>query len=167
MIVSFLFLLNFHVFVSLEWKSYIMFLQGLWTPSHVRAKGGPPAQTYLQQQLCTDIGWNIEDLPGAIDDRDEWRERVREIHASCTIRWWGRWTVLSSTPFNYFYRAKTFLINFLDVLFIGLLLIISSYRLRYQRINTLLRPLHNDILTQRSFTPKRYITQIINNATSY
>ena len=49
-----------------------------WTPSHGRAKVGQPARTYLQQ-LHASIGCSLEDLPGAIDDRDRWRERVREI----------------------------------------------------------------------------------------
>ena len=38
--------------------------------------------TYLQ--LCTDAWFSLEDLPGVMDDRDEWRERVREICTSST-----------------------------------------------------------------------------------
>ena len=36
--------------------------------------------------LCfgQDTGCSLKDLPEAMDDRDEWRERVREIHASGT-----------------------------------------------------------------------------------
>ena len=49
-----------------------------WTSSHGRVNIGRPTRTY-QQQLCVDIGCSLEDLPGAMDDRDEWRERVREI----------------------------------------------------------------------------------------
>ena len=49
----------------------------LWTPSHGRAKAGCPARTYLQQ-LCVDTGCSHEDLPKAMDDREGWRERVRE-----------------------------------------------------------------------------------------
>ena len=52
----------------------------LWTPSHGRAKAGWPARTYIQQ-LCTNTECSIEDLPGAMDDRDGWQERVREIRA--------------------------------------------------------------------------------------
>ena len=47
----------------------------LWTPSHGRAKAGRPTKTYIQQR-CAD---SLEELPGAMDDRDGWRERVREI----------------------------------------------------------------------------------------
>ena len=53
----------------------------LWTPSHSRAEVGRSAKTY-QQQLCSDTGCNLKDLPGEMDDRDEWRERVWEIRTS-------------------------------------------------------------------------------------
>ena len=53
----------------------------LWT--HGRAKAGRPAQTYIQQ-LCEDTGCCPEDLPRAMNDREEWRERVRDIHATST-----------------------------------------------------------------------------------
>ena len=33
------------------------------------------------EQLCIDRGYGLEDFPGAIDDRDEWQERVWEIYA--------------------------------------------------------------------------------------
>ena len=55
----------------------------LWTPSHARAKAGRPARTYIQQ-LCEDTGCSPEDLPGAMNDREEWRERVRDICAGGT-----------------------------------------------------------------------------------
>ena len=35
-----------------------------------------------------DTGYCLEDLPGVMDDRDRWKESVREIHASCAIWWW-------------------------------------------------------------------------------
>ena len=50
----------------------------LWTPSHSRAKAERPARTYIQQR-CVDTGCRPEDLPEAIDDREWWRERVRDI----------------------------------------------------------------------------------------
>ena len=31
-----------------------------------------------------DTGCSLEDQPGAMDYKDEWRKRVREIHASST-----------------------------------------------------------------------------------
>ena len=42
---------------------------------------GQAARTYIQQ-LYADTGCSLEDLPGAVDDRDGWHERVREIYAS-------------------------------------------------------------------------------------
>ena len=55
----------------------------LWTPLHGRAKAGPPARTYIQR-LCEDTGCSREDQPEAMNDREKWRERVRDIHASGT-----------------------------------------------------------------------------------
>ena len=55
-----------------------------WTPSHGRAKAGGPARTYIQQ-LYADTGYSLEDFPESMDDRDWWRERVREIFAERLI----------------------------------------------------------------------------------
>ena len=59
----------------------------LWIPTHGRAKAGRPARSYIQQ-LCEDTGCCPEDLPRAMNDREEWRERVRDIRAASTIWWW-------------------------------------------------------------------------------
>ena len=59
----------------------------LWIPTHGRAKAGQPARTYIQQ-LCEDTGCCPEDLPRAMNDREEWRERVRDIRATSAIWWW-------------------------------------------------------------------------------
>ena len=59
-----------------------------WTSSHGRASVGRPAGTYIQQ-LCTDTGCRQEYLSEAIDNRDGWWERVREIRASSTTWWWS------------------------------------------------------------------------------
>ena len=56
----------------------------LWTPTHGRAKAGRPARTYIQQ-LCEDTGCCPEDLPRAMNDGEEWRERVRDICATSAI----------------------------------------------------------------------------------
>ena len=58
----------------------------IWTPSHGRRKARQPAQTYIQK-LCEDTGCSPEDLPEAMNDRDEWPERVRDIRAGGTRRW--------------------------------------------------------------------------------
>ena len=62
----------------------------LWIPTHGRAKAGRPARTYIQQ-LCEDTGCCPEDLPRAMNDREGWRERVRDIRAASTIWWWWWW----------------------------------------------------------------------------
>ena len=59
----------------------------LWIPTHDRAKVGRPARTYIQQ-LCEDTGCCPEDLPRAMNDMEEWRERVRDIRATSAIWWW-------------------------------------------------------------------------------
>ena len=59
----------------------------LWTPSHGRAKAGRPAGTYIQK-LCAETGCSLEDLPEAIDDREGWQERVRDICADGATWWW-------------------------------------------------------------------------------
>ena len=59
----------------------------LWTPTYGCAKVGRPARTYIQQ-LCEDTGCNPEDLPEAMNDREKWRERVRDIRAGGATWWW-------------------------------------------------------------------------------
>ena len=62
----------------------------LWTPSYGRAKARRPARTYIQQ-LCEDTVCSPEDLPEAMNDREKWRERVRDIRASGMPWWWWWW----------------------------------------------------------------------------
>ena len=59
----------------------------LWTPTHGCARVGQPARTYIQQ-LCEDTGCNPEDLPEAMNDREKWRETVRDICAGGATWWW-------------------------------------------------------------------------------
>ena len=59
----------------------------LWTTTYDQAKAGRPARTYIQQ-LCEDTGCNPEDLPDELNDREKWREMVRDIHAGGTTWWW-------------------------------------------------------------------------------
>ena len=59
----------------------------LWTSTYGRAKARRPARTYIQQ-LCEDTGCSPEDLPEAMNDREKWRERVRDIRA-CGMTWWS------------------------------------------------------------------------------
>ena len=62
----------------------------LWTPSYGRAKAGRPARTYIQQ-LCEDTGCSPEAMPEVMNDREKWRERVRDIHANGMTWWWWWW----------------------------------------------------------------------------
>ena len=74
------------------WRSRDEYISDIlhWTPSHGRAKAGRPARIYIQQ-LCADTGCSLEDVPGAMDDRDGWRKRVREIRADGVTSWWWWW----------------------------------------------------------------------------
>ena len=62
----------------------------LGTPAYGRAKAGLPARAYIQQ-LCEDTECTPEDLPEAMNDREKWWERVRDIRASGTTWWWWWW----------------------------------------------------------------------------
>ena len=64
----------------------------LWASTYGRAKAGRPARTYIQQ-LCEDTGCSPEDLLKAMNDREDWRERVRDIRASGTT--W-RWMMMTT-----------------------------------------------------------------------
>ena len=58
----------------------------LWTHSHGRVKSGQLARTYIHQ-LCEDTGCRPEYLPEAMNDRERWREKVRDIRDDNTMRW--------------------------------------------------------------------------------
>ena len=62
----------------------------LWTPAYGQAKARRPARTYIQQQF-EDTWCSPGDLPEAMNDREKWRERVRDICASGTTWWWWWW----------------------------------------------------------------------------
>ena len=58
-----------------------------YRPTHMaEKKQDEVARTYIEQ-LCEDTGCGPEDLPEAMNDREKWRERVRDIRASGTT-WW-------------------------------------------------------------------------------
>ena len=67
------------------WRSRDQLISDVFlsTPTYVRAKAGRPTRAYIQQ-ICEDTGCSPEDLPEAMDDREKWRERVRDILASGT-----------------------------------------------------------------------------------
>ena len=47
-----------------------------------------------------DMECNPEDLPEAMNDREGWRERVRDICADGTTRWWDYEMVPSIAMYN-------------------------------------------------------------------
>ena len=84
----------------------------LWIPTHGRAKVGRPARTYIQQ-LCEDTGCCPEDLPRAMNDREEWRERVRDIRDTSAIWWW--WWIHIYIYIDIYQRICKFINFFLDI----------------------------------------------------
>ena len=89
----------------------------LWTPTHGRAKAGRPARTYIQQ-LCEDTGCCPEDLPRAMNDREKWRERVRDTHATSTTWWWsvlqfpGLFSVFCPISIMLYFKKSSFILLF-------------------------------------------------------
>ena len=61
--------------------------------SQGQAKAGGKARTYILQ-LCADTGCSPEDLPKAMDNREVWRERIRNICAD-SVTWWWWWYKMS------------------------------------------------------------------------
>ena len=80
----FLFFLNKEIKIKF-YKILLQLLSDvlLWTPAYGQAEAGRPARTYIQQ-VCEDTGCSPEDLPEAMNDKEKWWERVRDIHASGT-----------------------------------------------------------------------------------
>ena len=77
-----------------------------WTPTYGQAKAGRPARTYIQQ-LCEDSGCNPEDLPEVMNDREKWREMVKDIRAGGTSWWWWWWYLtLRWNPNKYSYLGQ-------------------------------------------------------------
>ena len=48
---------------------------------------------FSRGELIRDVLLCPEDLPRAMNDREEWRERVRDIRATSATRWW--WYICS------------------------------------------------------------------------
>ena len=84
----------------------------LWTPSHRQAKAGRPARTYIQQ-LCSNMRCSPEDLPEAMDDRERWQERVRDICADSMTWWW--WYSYCNRVFMLFGNKLYLMISILTV----------------------------------------------------
>ena len=52
------------------------------------------------QQLCEDTGCGPEDLPETMNNREKWRERVRDIRACGTTWWWWKVKTLHFKQFS-------------------------------------------------------------------
>ena len=92
-----------------NWRSRDKLISDIlqWTPpSHGRIKAGRPSRTYIQQ-LCADTRCSLEDIPEAMDDREGWRERVRDIRADGMTCWWWWWYLnLSQWQFFNIYSSS-------------------------------------------------------------
>ena len=87
----------------------------LWTHTYGRAKAERPARTYIQQ-LYEDTGCSAEDLPEAMNDREKWRERVRNICSSSTT-WWYIYIKISDWNIRDWRLYTEVWINFLHIIF--------------------------------------------------
>ena len=83
----------------------------LWIPSYGQAKAGRPSQTYIQQ-LHEDTGCSPDDLPEVMNDREKWRERVRDIRASGTTFCYYSFVCTHSESFKYCYLALIYVYTF-------------------------------------------------------
>ena len=68
----------------------------LWNSTYGRTKAGRLARTFIQQ-LCEDTGCCPEELREAMNDREKWRERVRDIRV-CGTTWGWWWWYSLKTP---------------------------------------------------------------------
>ena len=84
-----------------ELISYVL----LWTPTYGRAKAGRPVRTYIQQ-LCEDMGCSPEDRPETMNDREMWRESIRDIRASGTAWWWWWLSIVDFAVPTHHHRIK-------------------------------------------------------------
>ena len=78
-----------------------------WTSAYGQAKAGRSAWTYIQQ-LREDTGCSHEDLPEAMNNREKWRERVRDIRVSGTT-WWGWWWYILNIYIYIWILARRFI----------------------------------------------------------
>ena len=100
---------------------------------HERAKVGRPARTYIQQ-ICADTGCSLEDLPGTMDDRDRWREGVREIRAG-VMTWWRLFQVIILCTNNLLLHSIKYLYMTLKLSHINSILWMCPWCSRYRRRN--------------------------------
>ena len=108
----------------------------LWNPTYGRAKVGRPARTYIQQ-LCEDTGRSPGDLPEAMNDREKWQERVKDIRASSTTWWW--WCMVCANSFNHQASAASLCVEIV-------------FKLKYKFFKFVFKNLKTNVLYSRDFT---------------
>ena len=82
----------------------------LCTPTYGWGKAVRPVRTYIQQ-LCEYTGCSPEDLPEAMNDREKWRERVRDIRASSTWWWWLQWSEMQTALSRFWIQVINSIFN--------------------------------------------------------
>ena len=69
-------------------------MYSLWTPTHGRAKAGRPSTKHTFSSYVRIQDVVLKTCLGVMNDREEWRERVRDIRATSTTWWWWWFTFL-------------------------------------------------------------------------
>ena len=83
----------------------------------------------IYNMLCTDTGGSLEDLPGAMDNKDKCWERVREIRARGIWWWWWWWW------FNQTEEWKVMLMKRLECL-MEVIIVIDSFLILLHELET-------------------------------
>ena len=106
----------------------------LWTPTYDQAKAGRPARIYIQQ-LCEDTGCNSEDLPEATNDREKWREMVKDIRAGGTTSWWWSWWYVYMYIYVYVYMYIYIYMNIYIYVYVYMYIYMNIYMYIWIYIN--------------------------------
>ena len=133
----------------------------LWTPAYGQAKAERPARTYIQQ-LCEDTGCSPEDLPEVMNDREKWRDRVRDIRASGTTWWWWYIYILLKKKVNWFLSVDINNCNFFVTTGI-----IKIYILTVFEVFRFLKLINHDSFTWRCMSQEQSSSHMTNLWSSY
>ena len=109
----------------------------LWTSSRGRIKAGWHARTYIHQP-CAYTGCSPEDLPEAMDDRDWWQEKFRNICVNSATWWWWWW---------WYFRLILLSISFTTFIFLKLIMADSALTNEMKRhaLIVVLKAHHGDL----------------------
>ena len=108
----------------------------LWTPAYGQSKAGRPARAFIE--------------PKAMNDRETWRERVRDIRASRTWWWWWWWwwwwlIINIGEILQFFSIFHIVRISFYFLLLFIFFLLFSKFDLSFSKLSFLFFFLHNNI----------------------